>query len=71
VASGNPTLAIAGYGEEPAIPTNKINNYGMQLAVEIVDRGARGAIVDSENDYIVDSENDYIVDSEGDVIIDR
>lgn len=62
VASGNPTLAIAGYGEEPAIPTNKINNYGMQLAVEIVDRGARGAIVDSENDYIVDSEGDIIID---------
>lgn len=62
VTSGNPSYAVAGYGEEPAIPTSKINNNGMKLGVEVNDRGARGAIVDSEGDYIVDGENDVIID---------
>ena len=62
VASGNPSFAVDGYGEEPAISTSKVNNYGMKLGVEVVDRGARGAIVDSTGDYIIDSEGDVIID---------
>ena len=34
----------------------------MKLGVEVVDRGARGAIVDSTGDYIIDSEGDVIID---------
>ena len=62
VASGNPSLAVVAYGETPEISTSKINNNGMILAVDVVDRGARQPIVDSSNDYITDGSGDILID---------
>lgn len=61
VASGNPTMAEVAHGETPEISTSKINNNGMILAVDVVDRGPRKPVADRNGKYVTDISGKVVI----------